>query len=279
MKKYIVTFIVCVITSLLNAQEMPVDNSLMAGNNIEELKVLYINKDVSTHFLAMEDIKYVDISIDKIVGDIPTENTLRVKPIEEGASGVITIVTERFLVQYMLVYTSDISKVYTRFNIPYSDLRSYMNPETNLTKSQMYDYAHRMFISDNKYYDVSAKNNLVKIVLNNIYTFDKYFFIDVSMINRSNIRYDIDQIRFKIEDKKQTKATNFQSIEIMPLMQVNTNKVFKKNYRNVFVFEKFTFPDEKVFTIEISEKQISGRTILLRVDYADVLHADTFIDN
>ncbi|MDM8242886.1 conjugative transposon protein TraN [Phocaeicola barnesiae] len=279
MKKYIVTFIVCVITSLLNAQEMPVDNSLMAGNNIEELKVLYINKDVSTHFLAMEDIKYVDISIDKIVGDIPTGNTLRVKPIEEGASGVITIVTERFLVQYMLVYTSDISKVYTRFNIPYSDLRSYMNPETNLTKSQMYDYAHRMFISDNKYYDVSAKNNLVKIVLNNIYTFDKYFFIDVSMINRSNIRYDIDQIRFKIEDKKQTKATNFQSIEIMPLMQVNTNKVFKKNYRNVFVFEKFTFPDEKVFTIEISEKQISGRTILLRVDYADVLHADTFIDN
>ena len=150
MKKYIVTFIVCVITSLLNAQEMPVDNSLMAGNNIEELKVLYINKDVSTHFLAMEDIKYVDISIDKIVGDIPTGNTLRVKPIEEGASGVITIVTERFLVQYMLVYTSDISKVYTRFNIPYSDLRSYMNPETNLTKSQMYDYAHRMFISDNK---------------------------------------------------------------------------------------------------------------------------------
>lgn len=279
MKKYIVTFIVCVITSLLNAQEMPVDNSLMAGNNIEELKVLYINKDVSTHFLAMEDIKYVDISIDKIVGDIPTGNTLRVKPIEEGASGVITIVTERFLVQYMLVYTSDISKVYTRFNIPYSDLRSYMNPETNLTKSQMYDYAHRMFISDNKYYDVSAKNNLVKIVLNNIYTFDKYFFIDVSMINRSNIRYDIDQIRFKIEDKKQTKATNFQSIEIMPLMQVNTNKVFKKNFRNVFVFEKFTFPDEKVFTIEISEKQISGRTILLRVDYADVLHADTFIDN
>lgn len=279
MKKYIVTFIVCVITSLLNAQEMPVDNSLMAGNNIEELKVLYINKDVSTHFLAMEDIKYVDISIDKIVGDIPTGNTLRVKPIEEGASGVITIVTERFLVQYMLVYTSDISKVYTRFNIPYSDLRSYMNPETNLTKSQMYDYAHRMFISDNKYYDVSAKNNLVKIVLNNIYTFDKYFFIDVSMINRSNIRYDIDQIRFKIEDKKQTKATNYQSIEIMPLMQVNTNKVFKKNYRNVFVFEKFTFPDEKVFTIEISEKQISGRTIILRIDYADVLHADTFIDN
>ena len=35
--------------------------------------------------------------------------------------------------------------------------------------------------------------------------------------------------------KKQTKATNFQSIEILPLMQVNKNLVFKKNYRNIFV--------------------------------------------
>lgn len=278
MKKTILTLIVCVICLVTHAQIMPIENNLMAGNNIEELKVLYINKDVSTHFIAMEDIKYVDISIDKIVGDIPTSNTLRVKPIEEGASGVVTIVTERFLVQYMLVYTNDISKVYTRYNIPYADLKSYVNPETNLTKSQMYEYAHKMFISDKKYYDVSTRSNLMKIILNNIYTFDKYFFIDISLLNRSNIRYDIDQIRFKIEDKKQTKATNFQSIEILPLMQVNNNKVFKKSYRNVFVFEKFTFPDEKVFTIEISEKQISGRTIILRIDYADVLHADTFIE-
>ena len=37
---------------------------------------------------------------------------------------------------------------------------------------------------------------------------------------------------------------------ILPLMQVNKNLVFKKNYRNIFVFEKFTFPDEKVLTIE-----------------------------
>ena len=36
--------------------------------------------------------------------------------------------------------------------------------------------------------------------------------------------------------------------------------------------------DEKVLTIEISEKQISGRTITLRIDYADILHADAFTE-
>lgn len=276
MKKVFITFLVCLCAVVVNAQSLPIDK--MADANPEELKVIYINKDISTHFIAMEDIKYVDISVNEIVGDIPTDNSLRVKPIKEGASGVITLITERFMVQYLLVYTSDISKACSRFNIPYSDLRSYVNPETNLTKAEMYDYAHRMFISRNKYFDVSSKDKLMKFVLNNIYTMDKYFFIDVSMVNKSKIRYDIDQIRFKIEDKKQTKATNFQSIEILPLMQVNNATYFKKKYRNIFVFEKFTFPDEKVLTIEISEKQISGRVITLRIDYADILHADSFID-
>ncbi|MCS3332298.1 DUF4138 domain-containing protein (plasmid) [Bacteroides thetaiotaomicron] len=46
----------------------------------------------------------------------------------------------------------------------------------------------------------------------------------------------------------------------------------------MFVFEKFTFPDQKVFTIEFSEKQISGRTVKLMIDYEDVLNADTFVE-
>ena len=270
--------VVCCFVSQSFAQSLPVDNQIIAGENHENLKVIYINKEVSTHFVMMEDIEYVDISVPNIVGNQPNNNTLRVKPIEEGANGVITIVTERYMVQYYLVYSSDMEKVFTRINVPYSDLRSYMNPETNLTKSEMYDYAYRMFVSDNKYYDVSTKANGLKVRLNNIYTMDKYFFIDVSVFNKSNIRYDIDQIRFKIEDKKQTKATNVQEIEIYPLLQVEKDKVFKKKYRNIFVFEKFTFPDEKVLTVEFAEEQISGRNVKLMIDYQDVLNADAFVE-
>ncbi len=244
----------------------------------EALKVIYINKDVSTHFIAMENIRYVDISIGDIVGDIPLSNTVRVKPVEQGASGVITIAMERYFVQYMLVYTDSISQAYTRFSIPYGDLRSYVNPETQLTASELYNYASRMAASDNRYFNVSTAANLMRLTLNNIYTIDRYFFIDVSLLNRSRIMYDIDQVRFKIEDKKQTKATNFQSVEILPLLEFTQAKNFKRHYRNVYVFEKFTFPNEKVFTIEFSERQISGRTIILRIDYSDVLRADGFAD-
>jgi hypothetical protein len=49
---------------------------------------------------------------------------------------------------------------------------------------------------------------------------------------------------------------------------------FQKQYRNIFVFKKFTYPGNKLLHIELSEKQLSGRIITLSVPYKDVLKAD-----
>lgn len=279
MNKYFLIALLAIVTSfslVAQNQNQPIILK-QEQDDMEELKVMYINKDVSTHFIALEEISYVDISNNMIVGDIPVGNVLRLKPIEEGANGIVTIVTESYFVQYMLVYTNELDKVYTRHNIQYSELRSLMDPEKVLTKADMYDYAGKMFVQKKRYYDVSTIAKRLKVTLNNIYTVDKYFFIDLSLKNRSNIQFDIDQIRFKVEDKRMTRATNLQSVEVKPIITYLNDNSFKKNYRNIFVFEKFTFPEDKVFTIEISEKQISGRTIVLRISYADVLKADNFI--
>ena len=80
----------------------------------------------------------------------------------------------------------------------------------------------------------------------------------------------------KLTDKKETKATNSQTIELTPVYSLNPVKKFKKNYRNVLVIEKLTFPDEKVLRLEISENQISGRVITLTIEYEDILNADGF---
>lgn len=279
MNKYFLIALLAIVTSfslVAQNQNQPIILK-QEQDDMEELKVMYINKDVSTHFIALEEISYVDISNNMIVGDIPVGNVLRLKPIEEGANGIVTIVTESYFVQYMLVYTNELDKVYTRHNIQYSELRSLMDPEKVLTKADMYDYAGKMFVQKKRYYDVSTIAKRLKVTLNNIYTVDKYFFIDLSLKNRSNIQFDIDQIRFKVEDKRMTRATNLQSVEVKPIITYLNDNSFKRNYRNIFVFEKFTFPEDKVFTIEISEKQVSGRTIILRISYADVLKADNFI--
>lgn len=280
MKKQILLFTFMAFACFAMAQTTDCDtcNTIKQEcNDKEELRVLFINKDVSTHFITMDEVRYVDISTNNIIGDIPVNNVVRIKPVEEGANGVITIVTESYFIQYSLVYTDQIENVCTRHNVNYSELRSLLDPERTMTISDMYDYAYKMFNSSKKYYDVSTKEKKLKMTLNNIYTVDKYFFIDLSLLNHTNIQFDIDKIKFSIEDKKVLKATNFQSVEIKPIITLNKQQSFKKNYRNIFVFEKFTFPESKVFTIEISEKQYSGRTIILRINYADVLAADPFI--
>ena len=55
----------------------------------------------------------------------------------------------------------------------------------------------------------------------------------------------------KLTDKKQSKATNSQTIELTPVFSLNYAKKFQKNYRNVLVLPKLTFPDEKVLRLEI----------------------------
>lgn len=83
-------------------------------------------------------------------------------------------------------------------------------------------------------------------------------------------------MRVFLTDKKETKATNAQTLEIRPVYSLNANPSFKKTYRNVIVLEKLTFPEEKILRIEISENQVSGRVINITIEYNDILNADGF---
>ena len=119
-----------------------------------------------------------------------------------------------------------------------------------------------------------SKQRWMKITINQIYTSGDYYFIDVSIQNRSSITFEIGQVRFHVKDKKVLKATNVQQIELKPEYVLYTQNRIRKRYRNVFVFKKFTFPNEKTFEIEVSEKQLSGRTMYLQLDYRLIQNAE-----
>jgi conjugative transposon TraN protein len=120
------------------------------------------------------------------------------------------------------------------------------------------------------------KNLQLNIQLNNVYVMSDYIFLDMTVKNNSNLSYDIDDLKFSIEDKIIYKATNNQSIEMTPVFQLNPQKHFRKNFRNIYVFKKFTFPNSKVMMIRLIEEQLSGRTIEMKINYSDILKADTF---
>ena len=248
---------------------------------------ILVNSEVTTHIVMPENIKMVDLSTTKIIGNQCADNIVRIKPFIEADSvpthyrecelmGTLTLIGERHLAQYDVVYTSAPSRAASIHRVPYAGLDSYINPEVSMPQSEMARYAWAVYGSGRKYNQVVSRANGMKAIVNNIYSIGDYFFIDYSLQNSTKIAYDIAEVRVKLTDKKEVKATNSQTVELSPVYSLNLARKFKKNYRNVLVLDKLTFPDEKVLRIEISENQISGRVITLTVEYDDILNADGF---
>ena len=232
------------------------DDARIFERNLQKT-VIYVNDQVTTHLIMPENIKLVDISTDKLVGNQCADNIVRLKPkstlMDNELAGTVTVIT-----------------------VGQEDIRDYTNPEVSMTQGDMSRLCWSIFMSRRKCFSVHGKQYGIRAQVNNIYTVGDYFFIDFSLENKSNIKYDIAEIRLKLMDKKELKATNSQTIELTPVYMVNHADHFTKSYRNVIVLKKLTFPEEKKLRLEITEDQISGRVSYLDINYRDILNADSF---
>lgn len=252
-----------------------------AQTTYKEMEQLTVNEQVTTVITASEPIRFVDISTDLVAGDQPINNTVRLKPKEAGHEdgevlAIVTIVTERYRTQYALLYTTRLTEAVTSKEVELSERTAYHNPAVSMSTEDMYRYARQIWTSPARFRNVSSKKHRMTMRLNNIYSAGDYFFLDFSVDNRTNIRFDIDEVRLKLSDKKVSKATNSQVVELKPELVLEQSRSFLHGYRNVIVVKKLTFPNDKVLTVELTEKQISGRTISVNIDYEDVLSADGF---
>jgi len=274
MKKFLFAAVAFVAMSMDSADAQTSQTTDMS------LGTIYVNEQVTTHLVMPETIRLVDISTDTIVGNQVNDNIVRLKPKgvmqDYEQAGVVTVIGERHIAQYKLVYRTCMTGVCTRFTVPYWDMQEYQNPDVQMSVGEMSRYAIRIFNAKRSVTGIHSKKDKMKAWVNHICSAGDYFFIDFSLENKTKIPYDISEIRVKLEDKKQKKATNYQSVELTPEFMLNCNKHFKKRYRNVLVVKKLTFPEAKVLKIEVSENQISGRTIELNINYDDVLGADCF---
>lgn len=244
---------------------------------------LYVNETITTHLVMPENIKLVDLSTDKIAGNQCADNIVRLKPSSAMENqqfiGTVTLVGERNIALYDLLYTKNPKEAATLYYVPTQHLSAYQNPSVKMPSKEIAQYAWAIFCSDRKFYNIKSKAYGVSMRVNNIYSVGDYFFIDFSLHNHTNVKYDIEELRVKLMDKKETKATNSQTIELTPEYLLFDTKTFKKDYRNVLVLKKLTFPEEKILQIEIYESQISGRTLQTPISYEDVLHADAISED
>lgn len=246
---------------------------------------LQISRSVTLHFISPEPITYVDISSPRIVGDLPLKNILRLKLVPDSVidsftarstTAIVTIIGESFIAQYRLSLSEGASTSLLPVHVEIRpentrpiDVQgvTLTTPEIRKLAMGIIGKAGKNTVRKTEAFGIHAK-------VNGIHAVGDLLFMDISFHNRTNLPYDIDELRFKIEDRKITKATNVQSVEMVPLWKLEEGQRFTRKFRNIYVFRKTTFPGNKALNIELSEKQISGRNLVLQVKYKDVLSAE-----
>jgi len=263
---------------------------------ISDLPEIEITEGINLHIISPEPIQYVDLSTEKLTGDLPATNIARIKITEHPYSkemvkikmppaysngtqiGVITVVGQSFIAQYKVVYRNqDNLNTITNIHIQPEAMQPIEFEKMTFSNLELRKFAMDIIRKKSEKNPIREEKNLKLIFqLNNVYVISDYVFLDMTIKNNSNLSYDIEDLKFSLEDKKIHKATNNQSVEMTPLFQLNPQKHFRKNFRNIYVFKKFTYPNSKVMMIRLIEEQLSGRTIEMKVNYSEILKADTF---
>ena len=199
-----------IVMAFLLAAGLPAAQNALAQTTYEEMEQLTVNEQVTTVITASEPVRFVDISTDKVAGDQPIDNVIRLKPKEAGHEdgevlAIVTIVTERYRSQYALIYTTRMKEAVTDKEIQLQERNAFNNPAVTMSTADMTSYARRIWNSPAKIRNVATKAHRMVMRLNNIYSVGNYFFIDFSIENKTNIRFDIDEIRVKLTDKKLAK--------------------------------------------------------------------------
>ncbi|GAA3989472.1 DUF4138 domain-containing protein [Mucilaginibacter dorajii] len=241
----------------------------------DQLPVIYLPENLTIHFISPEAIQYVDISTKELIGDLPLKNVLRLKlrdSLKSFVGSVITIAGEKFIAQYRLL--PGYPGVPSEIEITPAAMRPLDISGIGLSQNQLRSLALSLVAKSPGKRVEKVKAFGIQGQLNHVYTVGDYIFLDISYHNKTNLKYDIADFRFKVDDKKVTKAANNQSVEIKPEFVLFSPPTFSRNYRNVFVFKKMSFPGNKVLRAELSEKQLSGRIVTLSISYQDILDAD-----
>lgn len=114
----------------------------------------------------------------------------------------------------------------------------------------------------------------IALDLNGVYIDHDLLYFQVQLENDSYINYDIEQLRFFVRDRKQSKRTASQELEMRPLLVVgDIEKVRARSEQQVvFAFPKFTIPDKKKLVLQLLEKH-GGRHLEVSIKYRTIAKA------
>lgn len=106
----------------------------------------------------------------------------------------------------------------------------------------------------------------MELRLNGLFIEEDVLYFRLALQNRSNVRFDTDLLSFYMGSRKKGKRKAAQELELKPLYIFGDTKTIRGRSTNTVVvaFSKFTLPERKYLSIQLSEKS-GGRHMQLKV--------------
>lgn len=225
------------------------------------------NKTVSLIFPA--NIVSTDRGSDQVMVQKSVDNILKVKSASDSCRET-----------NLTVVTAD-NKIYS-FIVRYSEhpahLTIHLGREANIrVVNRLEPICKKVIKLKGNLLGLKYSSGKVFLQMLGWYVQGQYMFCKLKIENRSQIGYDIEQLRFYLRDNGTIRRTASQEIIQQPLLVSGDTVTINGRSSRVWVIalNKFTIPDEKHFEVEVLERN-GGRHLYLRVYNRQLILAKEF---
>ncbi|MCC8409336.1 conjugative transposon protein TraN [Mucilaginibacter sp. UR6-1] len=146
--------------------------------------------------------------------------------------------------------------------------------EANYNKAEVTRYAKAALNAKVNGSVARDKTAGIRFLVRSFFIHNDVIYCRLEIGNRSNIGYDIGQLRFFIRDQQKANRTATQEIEVAPVLAENASDAIKANTTQsiVFALPKFTIPDKKYLAIQLMEKN-GGRHLEVHIKNRKLVRA------
>lgn len=246
-------------------------------NHVQSIEVTF-NKTSSLVFPTV--IKSVDRGSRDVLAQKAkgVENVLQLKAARPGFTETnLTVITadgriHHFTVNYSKEPVSQVVNIGDDESA--SDNPQKLIFQSTMTEFELENYASQIVNAKRGIRFIGESKHKIALSLNGIYIRDNTIFYHFRISNSSNINFDIDFLRFFVQDKAKVKRTASQEVDMKPVYVYGDDQHIASNTVQdiVYALEKFTIPDAKRLHIEVFEKN-GGRNLELSIRNKTIVNA------
>lgn len=267
----------CCLLTMLSGYAQFINEKI--GLNQQEFKNLQIGYSKTTSIVFPYAIKSIDkgspdVLMQKAKG---VENILLVKAAKENFNQTnLTVVTaDNRLYVFVLNYDESCPDLNIKADNTAVVSGNILFSMESDNQKKIDQYAGLSLSKKKKIEGLKRSRFEMKLEVTGIFIHQDVLYFRLVLGNNSKINYEIDQLRFFIRDRKKSKRTASQEIEVIPLYSTSASSVIpdKSEVNIVYAVSKFTIPEKKYLTIQLIEKN-GGRHIEIDVKNNDLINLD-----